>query len=56
MAEEKSQAETPIPRLGKKADLKIENNGTLEEFKQKIIKLQLLFWFFPYHKIWSSQA
>lgn len=40
MAEEKSPAEILIPGLGKKADLKIENNGSLEEFKQKIKQLQ----------------
>ena len=36
LEEEKSKAETNIPSLGKKADLKIENNGSLEEFKKNI--------------------
>lgn len=40
MKEEKSKAEADIPNLGKKADLKLENNGTKEEFKSKIRQLQ----------------
>ena len=40
MKEEKSKAEVDISSLGKKADLKLENNGSLEEFKSKIMKLQ----------------
>lgn len=36
LEEEKSKAETNIPSLGKKADFKIENNGSLEEFKKNI--------------------
>lgn len=36
MIEEKVKTETEIPKLGKKADIKIENNGSLEEFKEKI--------------------
>lgn len=38
-AEEKSKAEAEIPNLGKKADLKIDNNGTLEQFANKITQL-----------------
>lgn len=41
LREEKSKAEINIPALGKKTNKKIENNGSLEEFKNKIIKLQL---------------
>src|SRR3989344_2596575 len=33
LEEENSPAEKNIPSLGKKANLKIENNGSLEEFK-----------------------
>lgn len=40
MKEEKSKAETDISNLGKKADLKLENNGSKEEFKSKISSLQ----------------
>jgi len=43
LEEEKSRAEINIPTLGQKANLKIENNNTLAEFKQKIRQLQLLF-------------
>lgn len=39
LEEEKSKAEEQISILGKKADLKIENNGSLEEFKDKTKKL-----------------
>lgn len=39
LEEEKSKAEINIPILGEKADLKLENNGTLEEFKNKIKQL-----------------
>lgn len=36
MEEEKVKTETEIPKIGSKADIKIENNGSLEEFKKKI--------------------
>ncbi|MBI4035951.1 AAA family ATPase [Candidatus Daviesbacteria bacterium] len=36
LTEENSKAEGNIVNLGKKADIKIENNGSLEEFKKKI--------------------
>lgn len=36
MQEEKVKTETQVPKIGKKADFKIENNGTLNEFKAKI--------------------
>ena len=36
LAEEKSRAETEIPKLGKTSDLKIENNESLQDFKAKI--------------------
>lgn len=39
MKEEKAKNEIYIPRIGKKADFKIENNGTLEEFRQQVNKL-----------------
>lgn len=39
MEEENSKAESEIPALSKKADFKIENNGTKEEFKSSILKL-----------------
>lgn len=39
LEEEKSKAEINIPFLGKKADLKIENNNTLEEFRSSILKV-----------------
>ncbi len=39
MAEEASQAEEAIPDLGKKADLKIVNNATLDQFAKKINQL-----------------
>lgn len=39
LKEEDSKAESEIPNLSKKADVKIENNGTLEEFKTKIKQL-----------------
>ncbi len=39
LEEEKSKAEINIPTLGKKADKKIENDGSLEEFKGKIEQL-----------------
>lgn len=41
LEEEKSKAETEIPKISKKAQIKIENNGSLEEFKQKIKNLNL---------------
>ena len=34
--EEKAKTETDIPKLGKKADFLIENNGTFEEFREKV--------------------
>ncbi len=39
LEEEKSKAEINIPTLGKKADKRLENNGSLEEFKNKIKEL-----------------
>ena len=36
MDEEKVQTELEIPKLGARADLKMDNNGTLAEFKMKI--------------------
>lgn len=36
LAEEKSKAEVNIPSLGKKADIKIENNGTMEQFRSSV--------------------
>ncbi len=42
LKEEKSKAEKDIPQISKKADIKIENNGTLEEFKAKIQKLNMI--------------
>lgn len=39
MLEEKSKAEEQIPALGKSAETKIENSGSLEEFKDKIQRL-----------------
>ncbi|MDO8618750.1 MAG: hypothetical protein Q7R49_02265 [Candidatus Daviesbacteria bacterium] len=36
MKEEEVKTETEIPKLGKKAEIKIENNGTLQDFKEKI--------------------
>lgn len=39
LKEEKSKAESQILSLAKKADFKIENNGTKEEFKTKIKQL-----------------
>ncbi len=38
MKEENIETETLIPKLGVKADVKIANNGTLEEFKQEVEK------------------
>lgn len=38
LKEEKSKAEINIPDLGKKADIKIENNSTLDQFKKQIEK------------------
>ncbi len=35
----KAQAELPITKIGQEADLKIENNGSLEEFQEKIKNL-----------------
>lgn len=42
LKEEKSKAEKEIPAISKKADIKIENNGNLNEFKSKIRSLNLL--------------
>ena len=42
LEEEKSKAESEIPQISKKADFKIENNESLEEFKNKIRQLPLL--------------
>lgn len=42
LEEEKSKAEKDIPEIAKKADIKLENNGTLEEFKANIKNLNLL--------------
>lgn len=39
--EEKSKRETQVPEIGQRADIKIENKGTLEEFKFDIINIQL---------------
>lgn len=39
LKEEASKAEKAIPSLGKKADKTLENNGSLEDFRQKIKKL-----------------
>lgn len=38
MQEENVKTETQVPKIGKKADLKIENNGTINEFREKIKK------------------
>lgn len=43
LAEEESKAESLIPSLGKKAKIKIENNETLDQFRQKIKQLLQLF-------------
>lgn len=34
--EEKAKTEIEIPRLGSKAEFKIENNGSLDEFRKKV--------------------
>lgn len=39
LKEEVSKAEINIPTLGKKADLKLENNGSFDEFKSSILKV-----------------
>lgn len=39
LEEEKSKAESQIFQIAKKADIKIENNGTLKQFKSSILKL-----------------
>lgn len=36
LSEENSKAEAEIPKLSKKADIKVENNGSKEEFKHKV--------------------
>ncbi len=41
MKEEKVKVEIAVPKIGKKADFKIENNSTLDEFKAKIRQLLL---------------
>lgn len=41
LKEENSKAESEIGKISKKADIKIENNGTLEEFKEKIRNLKM---------------
>lgn len=42
LEEEQSKAEGEIPKISKKADIKIDNNGTKDEFKEKIKQLKLL--------------
>ncbi len=44
LAEEKSKAEINIPALGKKADKKLENQGSLDKFKDKIRQLFQQVW------------
>lgn len=39
LKEEKSKAEINIPALGKIAKIKLENNGSLEQFKSSILKI-----------------
>ncbi len=39
LEEEKSKAEVNIPSLGKKTNIKLENNGTLKDFKNSILSL-----------------
>lgn len=39
--EEKSKREIEVPKIGKKADEKIENNSSLDDFSNKIRKLAL---------------
>lgn len=36
MEEERAETEIYIPEIGKTADVMMENNGTLEEFRQKV--------------------
>lgn len=36
LREEAAATEVDIPEIGSKADLRIENNGTLDEFRQKV--------------------
>lgn len=38
MAEEKARADAEIPKIGKKADVKIDNSGSLEDFRQAVKK------------------
>lgn len=38
-AEEKVKTETLIPKIGKRADIKIDNNGTLEDLKKLVNQL-----------------
>jgi dephospho-CoA kinase len=42
LKEEESKAESEISKLSKKADISLENNGTKEEFKDKIIALNII--------------
>lgn len=39
LKKEKAKTEILIPKIGKKADFKIENNGSLESFYEKISKM-----------------
>ncbi len=39
LKEEASKAEINIPQLGKKADIKLENNNSMEEFRSSILKV-----------------
>jgi dephospho-CoA kinase len=36
MAEEKVKTETLIPKIGKRADIKIDNNGTLADLERQV--------------------
>ena len=42
LKEEDSKTESEISKISKKADQKLENNSTLEEFKEKIGNLKIL--------------
>lgn len=42
LKEEQSKAESEIPKLSTKADITIENNGSKDEFKNKIKQLNFL--------------
>lgn len=39
LKEEESRAESEIPKISLKADIKLENNGTKEKFKEKVIEV-----------------